>query len=77
MAIVLPNVFLDRETFICYNPSNLNVRVSPDVYVTFGVDAEAIRPRRIYLPWEVGKPPDWVLEVASESTSSEDVLSKA
>ena len=71
-----PNVFLDRETFICYDPSNLNVRVSPDVYVAFGVDAEAIRPRRIYLPWEVGKPPDWVLEIASESTSREDVNRK-
>lgn len=71
-----PNVFLDRETFICYNPSNLNIRVAPDVYVVFGVDAEAIRPRRIYLPWEVGKVPDWVLEVASESTQREDVERK-
>ena len=71
-----PDVFLDRETFVCYDPDNLNVRVAPDVYITFGVDAEAVRPRRIYLPWEVQKPPDWVLEVASESTSSADVNRK-
>ena len=71
-----PNVFLDRESFICYSPDNLNVRVSPDVYIAFGVDAEAVRPRRIYLPWEVGKVPDWVLEVASESTSHADVQRK-
>ncbi len=71
-----PDVFLDRETFVCYNPSNLNVRVAPDVYLAFGVDAEAIRPRKIYLPWEVGKVPDWALEVASESTARQDVNRK-
>ena len=42
----------------------------------FGVDANAIRPRKLYLPWEVGKPPDWVLEVASESTGRQDVNRK-
>ena len=71
-----PDVFLDRESFICYDPGNLNVRVAPDVYLSFGVDAEAIRPRKLYLPWEVGKPPDWVLEIASESTSRADVNRK-
>ena len=71
-----PDVFVDSDTNICYDPSNLNVRVAPDVYVTFGVDNEAIRPRRIYLPWEVGKVPDWVLEVASESTRRVDLFRK-
>jgi Uma2 family endonuclease len=71
-----PAVFLDNETFICYEPSNLNIRISPDVYLAFGVDAQAIRPRKLYLPWEVGKPPDWALEVASESTAQEDVNRK-
>ena len=68
-----PDVFLDRDSNICYDPSNLNVRVSPDVYLAFGVDARAIRPRKLYLPWEVGKPPDWALEVASESTAGVDI----
>ena len=67
-----PDVFIDNGNFICYDPSNLNVRVAPDVYISLGVDAEAIRSRRLYLPWEVGKPPDWVLEVASESTGNVD-----
>ena len=71
-----PDVFLDNETFICYDPSNLNVRIAPDVYLAFGVDAESIRPRKIYLPWEVGKPPDFALEIASESTASADVNRK-
>ena len=71
-----PNVFLDRETNICYDPGNLNVRVAPDLYLAFGVDAEAIRPRKLYLPWEAGKPPDWALEVASASTARRDVNNK-
>ena len=71
-----PDVFLDTDTNVCYDRSNLNVRVAPDVYIAFGVDAEAIRPRKLYLPWEVGKPPDWVLEVASESTGQVDVERK-
>ena len=71
-----PDVFLDANTIICYDPADLNVRVSPDVYLAFGVDAQAIRPRKLYLPWEVGKPPDWVLEIASSSTGREDVSRK-
>ena len=71
-----PDIFLDRETNICYERSNLNVRIAPDLYLVFGVDAEAIRPRKLYLPWEAGKPPDWALEVASASTSRRDVNNK-
>ena len=71
-----PDVFLDYDSFICYDRSNLNVRVSPDVYLAFGVDARAIRPDRLYLPWRVGKPPDWVLEVSSLTPGREDVNHK-
>ena len=71
-----PDVFLDDDSFICYDPSDLNVRIAPDVYLAFGVDAEAIRPRRLYLPWEVGKPPDLAVEIASQSTSRTDVNRK-
>ena len=67
-----PDTFLSSNTILCYDPRNLNVRVAPDVYLAFGVDAQAIRPRKLYLPWEVGKPPDWALEVASASTARED-----
>ena len=58
---------------ICYDPGNLNVHVSPDICIAFGVDRDAIVNRRIYLPWEAGKPPDLVLEVASPSTARVDV----
>lgn len=67
------DVFRGGDTFICYDPSNLNIRVAPDFYVAFGVDAPAIEARRLYLPWEAGKPPDLALEVASDSTSRRDV----
>ena len=69
-------VFRSSNTFICYDQTNLNVRVSPDFYVAFGVDSLAIKQRKIYLPWEVGKPPDFVLEVASESTAQQDMIAK-
>ncbi len=68
-----PDTFLSSNTILCYDPDDLNVRVSPDVYLAFGVNTQAIRQRKLYLPWEAGKPPDWVLEVASVSTAREDV----
>ena len=42
----------------------------PDVLVAFGVGTHS---RSIYLVWEEGKPPDWVLEVASPSTAAKDL----
>ncbi len=69
-------VFMDTNTFLCYDRSNLNVRIQPDCYVAIGVDAETIRKRRLYLPWEAGKPPDFALEVASETTARHDITDK-
>ena len=40
------------------------------------MDPEATRRRNGYLIWEVGKAPDFVLEVASESTASHDTGDK-
>ncbi len=65
-------VFRSSNTFICYDPADLNLRVGPDFYAAFGVDAPAIERRKLYLPWEVGKPPDFALEVGSESTRRQD-----
>ena len=63
-------------TNICYDPNNLNVRVQPDYYVAFGVDETSIRRRRLYLPWEVGKVPEFALELASDTTYRNDLLRK-
>ena len=68
--------FRGSNTFICYDPNNLNVRVGPDYYFAFGVEAAAIERTKLYLPWLVGKPPDFVLEVASESAADHDVTGK-
>ena len=71
-----PDVFLSSNTILCYDSTNLNVRRQPDIYLAFGVDQAAIRRRKLYLPWEAGKPPDLALEVGSESTGSEDTIVK-
>ncbi len=47
--------------------------VSPDCYVAFRVDAEAIRRRNGYFMREVGEAPEFVLEIASVSTSRNDL----
>ena len=48
----------------------------PDCVVAFGVDPEAIVDRNGYVISEVGKPPDFVLEFASETTAPRDVTVK-
>ena len=70
------DVFISSNTFICYDRRNLNRRIGPDCYVTMGIDAAAVLARRLYLPWEAGKPPDLALEMASESTARNDIGSK-
>ena len=71
-----PDFFIESNTFICYDRRNLNVRVGPDCYLAFGVDARVIRQRRLHLSWEVGKPPDHAIEVASETTARHDTTGK-
>lgn len=67
------DVLVAGAGFLCYDRSNLNARLAPDCIVAFGVDPDAIRRRNGYLIWEVGKPPDLVMEVASESTAPNDI----
>ena len=71
-----PDVFVSYDTNICWDPANLRRHVSPDVYIAIGVDAKAIRDRLIYIPQEVGKPPDFAMEIASPSTADNDVKNK-
>ena len=68
-----PNVFVDMNTIVYYDPTNGNRRFQPDVYVAFDVDQDAIRERNGYVIWEAGKPPDFAMEVASESTARHDI----
>ena len=48
----------------------------PDLLVAFGVYPEAYRRSNAYVILEQGKPPDFVLEVASRSTGRVDVTDK-
>ena len=69
-----PAVFLDYNTYICCDRSDLSATIQPNCYVVFGVDSEAIRRREVYLPWEAGKVPDFTLDVvASEDAAKNDV----
>ena len=66
-ALVAPDILVYPEQG---NPRN---RVAPDVLVAFGLGAHN---RSTYLAWKEGKPPDWVLEVASPSTVGRDLDAK-
>ncbi len=69
-----PEVFVSAGGFIFYDPADGNRRIAPDLFIAFDVDVEGIRlnlPN--YLMWQVGKPSDFVIEVASPSTASNDL----
>ena len=67
-----PDTLVRPPLVINYDPSDMNRRIEPDLLVAFGVDVAAIERRNGYIIWEVGKPPDFVMEVASESTHERD-----
>ena len=69
-----PDVYVSGESFVFYDINDANRRFSPDCFITFGVDADDVLKRfPNYLSWEVGKLPDFVLEVASPSTAANDL----
>ena len=70
------SVFVDTNIPIRFNPNNRRVFIAPDIIVAFDVDVRAIGERERYDIWEVGKPPDFVLEVASRSTYRNDLYEK-
>ena len=72
-----PDVLVDSGGFVFYNQYSMNYRFRPDLYVAFGVDESAIRRRNGYVIWEAGKPPDFALEVASETTHLRDTGEKS
>ena len=47
-----------------------------DLFIAFGVDPEAYRRSNGYIDSEQGKPPDFVLEIASRSTGGQDTTDK-
>ena len=70
---------MDGNTFIHYVEGNPRRPVSPDCYVVLGLSSggqESIERNNTYRLWEVGKSPDFVLEIGSESTASADLVEK-
>lgn len=67
------DVFIGAGGFVFWNPDNGNDRVGPDCFITIGTDPDFVYQFPNYFVWEVGKPPDLVLEVASPSTASNDL----
>jgi Uma2 family endonuclease len=68
------DVYVSGNLFIYYEEGNPKAVVSPDVFVVFGV---AKGRRRSYKVWqEGGRVPNFVLEITSKSTVSEDQGSK-
>ena len=63
-------VYVSGNLMMYYEQGNPRKSVSPDVFVVHGVSK---KDRRTYLTWAEGKTPDFVLEVSSHSTVSNDI----
>ena len=72
----VPGARVNGDTFIYYVEGNPLRSVSPDCYVALGLPEESIESierNNVYLLWEVGKAPDFVLEIGSPSTADRDL----
>ncbi|MCE2459047.1 MAG: Uma2 family endonuclease [Dehalococcoidia bacterium] len=70
------DILISGEGYLRHEATNDAERLAPDCVVTFGVEPKAIVARNGYVISEVGKPPDFVLEVASHSTGRRDYTVK-
>ena len=80
LAIHLGNpdtTLVEADRWMIAHPSDDRTRARrPDLLVAFGADPAAYEGSNGYVVSEQGKPPDFVLEVASESTAETDVGAK-
>ena len=70
------DVVVAGDIFIYYVEGDPNVSVAPDCFVAFGVSRESFERNNTYLMWDVGKAPDFVLEIGSPSTVKNDIGGK-
>ena len=70
------DVLISGDGYLRRDPANEAEQFAPDCVVAFGVNPDAIVSRNGYVISEVGKPPDFVLEVASRSTGRRDYTVK-
>ena len=66
-------VYVSGNLLLFYEPGNKRKHISPDVLVTKGLQPGL---RKNYILWQEGLPPNFVIEVTSESTRREDLKTK-
>ena len=64
-----PQALVAADILVYPEKGNNRNSIAPDVLVALGLGTHE---RMNYLVWEEGKPPDWVLEVASPTTEQRD-----
>ena len=65
------------ERYLTRDPgSPASERMAPDLLIALGADPETCRENNGYIISEQGKPPDFVLEIASRSTGQQDEVEK-
>jgi len=64
-----PRALVAADILVYPEEGNNRNSIAPDVLVAFGVGTHS---RSSYFVWKEGKPPDWVLEVASPGTQAKD-----
>lgn len=72
-----PNTVVDAEHYVSRIPTrDMTGIVYPDLLIAFGADPEALEQSNAYVISEQGKPPDFILEVASRSSRNYDRTAK-
>ena len=70
------DVLVAGAGYLRLDPMDESERFAPNLVVAFGVDPKAIISRNGYIISEVGKPPDFVLEMATRFTATPDFAVK-
>lgn len=68
-----PDVYVSGDLLMYYIQGDPRKVVAPDALVSFGIGQKR---RRTYLVWQEGKTPDFVMEMASETTYRNDLTQK-
>ncbi len=69
-----PDVYIAGDMLVYYRMNDNRVSVAPDVYAVFGTTGN--HRRHSWFVWREGKAPDFVLEIASQSTWERDAVEK-
>ena len=69
-----PDVHVGGDLLLYYEEGDPHQSVAPDVFMVRGLSRD--ESLRVYKLWEVGKPPDFVLEITSRGTRLEDLGAK-